>query len=721
MNLKFMFTSLRSKILVALTGTVLVSMLLTTFFVKKETEHQISTLQNKNAQQLVEAIGLTVESQYETLLFHRQALLDQKKEKLNTIIRLAMLNIEESHKKFKEGLLTEEKAKQKAQDDIKQICYSNGIDYIWINDTGRPIPRMIMYPPNPELNGQLLNNPTFNSALGTKNNFFAAAVDVAIQNGEGYVEYFWPKPNKDNQTTMQAKLAYVKLFQEWNWIVGTGIYVDDIERGMQKQLNSILATLKETFSKISIGESGYMYLFNSANDILIHPSLELVDSSKLLNPLTGNPILNDLIAVAKSPTKSLEYIWDKPPTHKGEFRFWKKSHITYFEPLDWYIASSVYTDEIEAPAKEITHYILLLSIIVLLFAFTLSLLLSRNLTHPLQLLTTAAQKIEYDSIADAAIPVTGSIETRRLGIILNKMLESIKADIQTKEELFKEKLSLESRLHQAEKLESVGRLAAGIAHEINTPTQYVGTNIDFLNDASTDISELLEQLSRLITTAHNDKKLEDNFASTAKEYFETADWEFLQEEIPKALIQSQEGLRRITKIVSAMKNFSHPGSGELEPSDINIGIQSTVTLTTNEWKYAAEMDMQLDTTLPLVPCYPDELNQVFLNMIINSAHAIAEHTQKNAENKGLITIQTIKDGNYARIHITDSGGGMPDEVVERVFEPFYTTKEVGKGTGQGLAIAHDVIVNKHHGSIDVQTDLGRGTTFIISLPIERVS
>ncbi|MBU1418089.1 MAG: cache domain-containing protein [Proteobacteria bacterium] len=692
-------------------------MLLTMFFVKRETEKQISLLQNKNAQQLVEAIGLNVESQYKNLIFHKQVLLKQKKEKINNIVHVALGIVEESYKNYKEGWLTEEEAKQRARDDIKQMCYSNEVDYIWINDTGRPIPRMLMYPENPELDGQLLSNPGFNSALGLKKNFFAATVDVVLQDGEGYVDYFWPKANKDGETAIQPKLAYVKLFREWNWVIGTGIYVDDIEEDTKKQINSILTTLRETFSKMVIGKSGYMYLFNGSNNLLVHPSLTLGDSSNLINPVTRNPMLEDLIAAAKTPAKSLEYIWDKPPLHKGEYRFWKKSHITYFEPLDWYIASTVYTDEIEAPAIEITRYIFFLSICILVFAFILSLLLSRHLTSPLQLLTAAAQKIDYDSMADAAIPVTGSIETRRLGSIMNKTLESIRAAVRSKEELFETKLSLELRLHQAEKLESVGRLAAGIAHEINTPTQYVGTNIDFLNDASKDISELLEQLTKLIATAHRNGNLEDDFADTVKEYFETADWEFLQEEIPKALLQSQEGLRRISKIVSAMKNFSHPGSGELESSDINIGIQSTVTLATNEWKYAAEMEMQLEDDLPLVLCYPDELNQVFLNMVINSAHAIAAHNQKSGREKGLITIQTEKIGKHVQIRISDSGGGMPDAVVDKIFEPFYTTKEVGKGTGQGLAIAHDVIVNKHHGSIDVQTELGQGTTFIISLPI----
>ena len=716
-----MFTSLRSKISLALMGTVLLSTLLTMLFVKEQTKYQISTLQNKNAQYLLETILLSIERQYANLISYEQLQLTKKKNKLNSINQLITSIAEEFYQKHQKGLLGEEEAKQRAQEAIKKMYCANEIVSIWMTDTGRPIPQMIMSSAFPELAGQILNNPSFNSALGLNKNFFEAAVDIVQEHGEGYVTYSWPITTPPGQPIKQAKLSYVKLFKKWNWVIGVEIYLDDVESQTEEHIKSILATLEDTFSRVTIGKSGYLYLVNGDKEFLIHPSLEHADTSKLINPSTGNPILEDLFAAARTPAQHLKYIWDKPPSHMGDFRFWKTSHVRYFEPLDWYIASSVYVDDIETPANDILNAILLLSIIILLFAFILSLLLSRSLTTPLQLLTAAAQKIDYNSIVDNDVPVTGTIETRRLGLILNNMLNSIRTAVQTKEELFEEKLALESRLHQAEKLESVGRLAAGIAHEINTPTQYVDTNIEFLMDASRDVNDLLEQLSMLLATAHKEGQLEDALIQRTEDCFETADWDFLQEEIPKALVQSQEGLRRISKIVSAMKNFSHPGSGELELSDINLGIQSTVTLATNEWKYAAEMDMQLEDSLPLVPCYPDELNQVFLNMIINSAHAIAVSDLKETGKKGLITIATRKSGNYVQIAITDSGGGMPQEVVKKIFEPFYTTKEVGKGTGQGLAIAHDVIVNKHHGTIDVETKLDQGTTFTIKLPINQPS
>ncbi|MCU7859268.1 MAG: cache domain-containing protein, partial [Candidatus Thiodiazotropha sp. (ex Lucinoma kastoroae)] len=601
--------------------------------------------------------------------------------------------------------------------DLRKMRFSKGSGYIWVNDTGRPVARMIMHPIIPDLDGQLLDDPVYNCARGTEQNLFQAFVDVALTGGAGYVDYLWPKPTRKGLTSRQPKLSYVKLFKPWGWIVGTGTYTDDIKRDTDRQVKSILRDLKKTFAQLRIGDSGYMYLFSGEGEMLLHPNLVGKNMSELLNPTTKNPILDDLISATNSPSKMLEYIWDKPPDHIGEFSFHKKSHLAYYEPLDWYIASTLYDDEIAAHAQEIANQIILLTLLILLVAFIFSFLLARNLTMPLQLLTSAAKKIDYDNISNTTVPITGSAETRRLGSILNIMLKSIQHTMRNREELLTEKVSLESRLLKAEKMESVGRLAAGIAHEINTPTQYVSSNIDFLNDAYGDITELLKQLSNRIASEHEHGKLGADFAASVEAYFEEADWEYLQEETLHALTQSKEGVQRITKIVNAMKNFSHPASGKLQLSDINLGIKSTVTVASNEWKYAAAMDLQLDATIPSVPCYRDELNQVFLNMILNSSQAIIEHNKKIGKEKGLITITTAGTDEYVEIRISDTGGGMPDEVVTKIFDPFFTTKDVGKGTGQGLAIAHDVIVNKHHGSIEVETEQGEGTTFIIHLPL----
>jgi signal transduction histidine kinase len=192
---------------------------------------------------------------------------------------------------------------------------------------------------------------------------------------------------------------------------------------------------------------------------------------------------------------------------------------------------------------------------------------------------------------------------------------------------------------------------------------------------------------------------------------------YLCEEIPKAIAQSLDGIQRIAKIVGAMKEFSHPGQ-ERTPTDINHAITNTITVATNEWKYVAKIETDLDSTLPAVPVVPGEFNQVILNIIVNAAHAIAQARGRDETRMGKICISTRRAPEWAEILISDDGCGMPPHVQERIFDPFFTTKAVGKGTGQGLSIAHNVIVKKHRGSILVSSEPGRGTTFTIRLPLE---
>lgn len=273
---------------------------------------------------------------------------------------------------------------------------------------------------------------------------------------------------------------------------------------------------------------------------------------------------------------------------------------------------------------------------------------------------------------------------------------------------------IEREMNQSRKLEAVGRLASGIAHEINTPTQYVVANIDFLSDAFTDLGKAFSDIGQL-RKAENGKVTEERLTAICDTLM-GADWEFLEEEIPKALEQSREGLRRISSIVSAMKNFSHPSGNTSELANINSAIENTVTVARNEWKYSSKVTLNLAPHLPLIPCYLDELNQVFLGMIVNSAHAIIQKYGEDADTKGTIIISTNVEDRRAVIVISDDGIGMPKGIQEKIFDPFFTTKELNKGTGQGLAIARDVIVNKHKGTIAVNSEEGVGTTFTITLP-----
>ena len=281
-----------------------------------------------------------------------------------------------------------------------------------------------------------------------------------------------------------------------------------------------------------------------------------------------------------------------------------------------------------------------------------------------------------------------------------------------------ERVKFQAQLHQSQKMEAIGQLAAGIAHEINTPTQFVGDNTRFLQDTFDDLIEICSLYKELIKTAKS-RSLSEELIQNFEKRFDELDIAYLEEEVPLSIRQTLKGVDRIANIVQAMKIFAHPGGIAKEPIDINKEIKKTITITRNEWKYVARLVTEFDSTLPLVPCYRAEFNQVILNLIINAAHAIADSNGQHSSEKGTITISSGCDENWAEIRISDTGHGIPEEIRHRIFDLFFTTKEPGRGTGQGLAIAHSVIVDKHKGVLNLETEEGQGTTFVIRLPVDR--
>src|ERR1700722_16029340 len=281
-----------------------------------------------------------------------------------------------------------------------------------------------------------------------------------------------------------------------------------------------------------------------------------------------------------------------------------------------------------------------------------------------------------------------------------------------------ERIGLEVQLRQAQKLEGIGQLAAGIAHEINTPTQYVGDNISFLKESWGSIAEFLN-FCGMVRSDCTPGPVPPEHLQQFCQLHEKCDMEYLLKEIPSAIDQSMEGVQRVAKIVKGFKEFSHPGSEEKRAINLNQAIESTITVARHVWKYCAEVVTEFDAALPLVPCLAGEFNQVMLNLIINSAHAISDVlAERGTTEKGTITIATRQEGPWAVISVADTGAGIPVEIQSRVFEPFFTTKEVGKGTGQGLALAHVAIVKRHQGQLSFESQVGHGTTFFVRLPLE---
>ncbi|MBU4486851.1 MAG: PAS domain S-box protein, partial [Candidatus Delongbacteria bacterium] len=278
-------------------------------------------------------------------------------------------------------------------------------------------------------------------------------------------------------------------------------------------------------------------------------------------------------------------------------------------------------------------------------------------------------------------------------------------------------IKIENQLRHAQKMEGIGTLAAGIAHEINTPLQYLYDNTLFIKDSFQVILDSISQVKALAGIYSNDKKTDnDNNFAAMKDILTKDNLEYLTDEIPKAIEENINGLKIVRKIVLAMKDFSHPGLQTMQKADINDAISSTVIITKNVWKFHAEVVTEFEETLPEVTCHIGDINQVFLNMITNSCDAIVE--KNGCDAKGVIRIKTRSDENFVYVTIQDTGSGIPQKIIDKIFHPFFTTKDVGKGTGQGLALSYDIITNKHNGEIIVESEIGVGTKFVIKLPIE---
>ncbi len=292
----------------------------------------------------------------------------------------------------------------------------------------------------------------------------------------------------------------------------------------------------------------------------------------------------------------------------------------------------------------------------------------------------------------------------------------ITRDVSARKRAEKERRHIEEQLFLAQKMESIGRLAAGIAHEINTPTQYITDNTHFLIGAFRQLTSVCtaHQALRARACAHPDLHAEIEAVCAAES---EAEFDYLLNEIPRTLEQTIEGLSRVARIVHSLREFAHPGKPDKAPTNLNQAAETAIAVSRHEWKLVADAVTDLDPDLPLIPCVVDEINQVLLNLIVNAAHAIEDAVAKGGTERGCITLRTRREGDWALLEVEDTGAGIEEPVRRHIFEPFFTTKPVGRGTGQGLALVHTMIVKNHHGSIAFTSEVGRGTTFHIRLPI----
>ena len=494
--------------------------------------------------------------------------------------------------------------------------------------------------------------------------------------------------------------------------------------GEYSDVNDFLEIVREIFVSLEIYPANYEGLFGVTWDKLTEAKKGLNDiaskyaknySKSTLEPIKeGLDRLSEAIKNYESLSKKNELI----KINQAEKKLNRAREILY-KKMDVLEQASLkfHQNSVEALAqkfrevqnKKESDLVILTITSVLYFSLvvTLAFITYKSFASPIRKLEAAA-KASIENHRPFNLKETGPFEvrsvTKRLqGLIfgLESTVKKRTASLQAKTVLLEQEINqrkeLETQLVHAQKMEAVGQLASGIAHEINSPSQFANDNILFLKDAVTGF------IAKIKGTAEAPDEKELNF---------------LAENAPEAVDQAAEGISRITTIVKSMKNFAYKDAGsEKKPNDLNQAIQSTVVVATNEWKYHAEIKLELQESMPFVPCNIGEINQVVLNLVVNGAHAIRDRFGE--KQKGLLIINTkyYEDANCVVISITDNGGGIPLNVQSRIFEPFFSTKEVGVGTGQGLAIAHNVIVKSHQGQIWFESKEGEGTTFFIKLPM----
>ncbi len=668
-----MLKTLRSRIMVVVAGIVFLTMVTIIVIVQIETEKAIFLAQDEMTKNLLQTVLLNVENEYKSLLFHRNALLERRKSELKNISGLAVQLIESYFQEYQRGHLGSTEAQLLAIKEIRRLRYDNGVGYIWINDMGRPIPRMIMHPTLPELDGQLLDDPKFNCALDQKINLFQAFVDACVADGEGYVNYLWPKPLSEGLSAEQPKLSHVRLFKEWNWVVGTGLYVDDIENDSQKRLDAILVELKHTFSRVKVASSGYMYLFTGNMKMLIHPSLEGADFSQLKNPVSGNLILEDLALAAKQPNQQLDYLWEKPPISKGQFKFWKRSYVAYFQPLDWYIASSVYFDEKEMSANLLKKKLFYLSLGFLSIALILSLLLSKNLTLPLRKLIFAAQKIKIDGTTPVHIPISGTVETRELGQILDQMIDSLRNAVNEKEGL----------------LTALGERN----QDLKKANQRLEEEIDVRRKAETTITSALKEKEVLLREVHH--RVKNNMAVIISLLGLQSNY-ISDEHVRNALEDSRSRIKSMALIHEAL--YRSESMAEISLKEYAENLVTTlmktveglcgVIRTTVE---SEEISLSIDQAVPF---------GLVLNELITNALKYAFPNRR----KGLIEIKAFRNQQHEIVlEVCDDGIGLPTDLDYRHADTL------------GMKIISLLVENQLEGGWTMSND--NGARFIIHWPL----
>lgn len=457
-------------VIISISLTAIVSIYIMVNLSFRKTAEKIA---NDNTRNLLDIAMLTIETNHRGLNYHREYATNLRKNERIHIVNFAKSIIEDLYRDYQDGKISEAEAKRQAIKFINNYRYDNGNGYIWINNTELPIPRIIVHPIYPEYNNKLSTAPLFYTTADSSS-ITVMAVDICLKQGSGFIEYFWAKPSDTVEAEINRKVSYVSYFEPWQWILGTGVYLEDIEEDSEQRKAAMLKDLDNTMGRIHIAESGYFFIFKSDKELLLHPYLKTDDPDSNIY-YSSFQLMEKIMQAERSPDKTYEYTWINPAIPEDKTKHKKKVYIEYFEPLDWYVCASIYEDEINKPATLLRRKVLYFALIFIILTTIVSLIMSESLARPMRNLMKYVSDFpkHQEQIETSQIPVSGSKELRALSHSIRDMLIAIQ---EQKDSLIDAKLKIKESEERYRFLVENSPTVFWILDE-NSQIRYVSPNI----------------------------------------------------------------------------------------------------------------------------------------------------------------------------------------------------------------------------------------------------